>query len=120
MALYGFFGDGELLGDVAVGAAFDDAGDDFELAWCEAVGLAFGNGRGLGGEFVERAEQVGDALAADPVIAGEDGAQGVGEVAGYGVLEDDAAGADLEGFDDLLGGDGGGEQDDFDARGSCS
>jgi hypothetical protein len=67
-------------------------------------------------ELVQGLEEVGDALSADPVIAAEDGAQGLGEVAGDGVLEDDAAGADLQGLNDLLGGDGAGEHDDLDAR----
>ena len=116
VALHGFFGDGELLGNVLVRAALDDAGDDFELARGETVGLALGLGGCFLHEVVKSAEEVDDALAADPVVAGEDGAQGLGEIAGDGVLEDDAAGADLKSFNDLLGGDGGGEQDDLNAR----
>ena len=74
--LDGLFADGELLGDVLVAAAFDDAGDDFEFARGEAVGLALGHSRGLLHQGVERGDQIDDALAADPVVAGEDGAQG--------------------------------------------
>ena len=117
VTLDGFFADSELLGDVLVAAAFDDAGDDFEFAWGEAVGLALGCGGGLLHEGVERGDEIDDALSTDPVVAGEDGAQGAREVAGKCVLEDDAPGADLQGFDDLLGGDGAGEHDDLDARG---
>ena len=113
----GFFGKGELLGDVAVGAAFNDAADDFHFAGGEAVGLLLGGG-GLLHEGVEGADEVDDALAADPVVACHHGADGGLEVVGEGVLEDDAACADLQGFDDLLGGDGGGEEDDFDRAGA--
>ena len=102
-----------------VAAAFDDAGDDFELARGQAVGLALGHGRGLLHQLAQGAQQVDDALAADPVVAGEDGAQGVGEIAGDRILQDDAAGADLQRFDDLLGGDSGGQQHDLDARRSA-
>ena len=38
------------------------------------------------------------------------------QVAGKGVFQDDAAGADVERFNDLLGGDGRGEKDDLDSR----
>ena len=44
VALHGFFAQVELLGDVAVAATFNDAADDFELAWREAVGFALGGG----------------------------------------------------------------------------
>ncbi len=70
VALDGLFTERELPGDVAVAAAFDDAGDDFELARGEAVGLALGDGGGLGLELVQRLQQVGDALPADPVVTG--------------------------------------------------
>ena len=75
VALHRLFADGELLGDVLVAAAFNDAGDHFELARREAVGLALGHGRGLLHQIVQRRDQIGDALAADPVVAGEDRAQ---------------------------------------------
>ena len=63
---------------------------------------------------MEGGDEVDDALAADPVVAAEDGFDGGLEVVGEGVFEDDAAGADVQGLDDLLGADGGGEQDDLD------
>ena len=106
VALHGLFADGELLGDVALRAAFDDAADDFEFARREAVGLLLGHGRGLLHQVVQRGDQVDDALAADPVVAGEHGPQAFTRCAGHGVLEHDAACADLQRFDDLLGGDG--------------
>ena len=58
VTLHGLFADRELLGDVLVGAAFDDAGDDFELAWSEAVGLLLRHGRGLLHEVVQSGETV--------------------------------------------------------------
>ncbi len=82
----------------------------------EAVGLALGDGGGLLHELAQGLEQVDDALAADPVVAGEDGAQGWVRSPATDILEQDAAGADLQRLDDLLGGDGGGEQNDLDAR----
>ena len=55
VALYGLFAEAELLGDVAVAAAFYDATDDFEFARGEAVGFALGTA-GLLHELVQRAE----------------------------------------------------------------
>src|ERR1700733_1321571 len=116
VAFHGLFADGELFGDVLVAAAFDDAGDDLELARGQAVGLALGDGCSLLHELTEGTQEVYYALAADPVVTGEDGSQGVGEIAGDRVFQDDAARADLQRFDDLLRGDSGGEQNDLDAR----
>ena len=113
VALDGFFAEVELLGDVAVAASLDDGADDFKLAGGEAVGLALRD-LGLLHEVVEGGDEVDDALAADPVIAAEDGADGGLQVVGEGVFEDDAAGADVQGLDDLLGGDGGGEEQNLD------
>ena len=118
VALDGFFAEVELLGDVAVAASLDDGADDFKLAGGEAVGLALRD-LGLLHEVVEGGDEVDDALAADPVIAAEDGADGGLQVVGEGVFEDDAAGADVQGLDDLLGGDGGGEEQNLD-RGRTS
>ena len=113
VAFDGFFAEAELLGDIAVGAAFDDAADDFHFAGGKAEGFAVGDG-GLLHELVKSADEIDDAAASDPVIAAGDGANGGGDVLGDGILNNDAAGADLEGLDDLLGADGAGEQDDFD------
>jgi len=44
VTLDGFFAEAELLGDVAVGAAFDDAADNFHFARGEAEGFAVGDG----------------------------------------------------------------------------
>src|SRR5215472_1539531 len=116
MALDGLFADRELLGDVLVRAALYDAGDDLEFARCEAVGLLLRHGRGLLHEIMQRREQIHDALAADPVVAGENGAQALAEVAGDGVLEHNAACADLQRLDDLLRGNEAGEEHDLHAR----
>ena len=59
---------------------------------------------------MECGDEIDDALAADPVIAGMDGADGGLQVAGESVFEHDAARADLQGLNDLLRGDGGGEK----------
>ena len=40
VALHGFFAESELLGDVAIAAAFNDASDHVKFARSEAVGLA--------------------------------------------------------------------------------
>ena len=69
VALDRLFRDVELACDVLVAAAFDDALDDFQFARRQPVGLAFGNGGGLLHQLVQGLEQVGDAFAADPVIA---------------------------------------------------
>uniref|UniRef100_E6QIA4 Uncharacterized protein n=1 Tax=mine drainage metagenome TaxID=410659 RepID=E6QIA4_9ZZZZ len=113
VALDGLFAEAELAGDVAVAASLDDAADDFKFARGEAEGFALRRS-GLLHEAVERADKVDDALAADPVVASDDSADGGLEVVGKSVFEDDAAGTDLERFDDLLCGDGGGEEDDLD------
>ena len=67
---------------------------------------------------MKSADEVDHALAADPVIATKDGANGGLQVAGEGVFEDDAAGADVQGLDDLLRGDCGGEEENLD--GGCA
>ena len=85
MALHGLFRDGVLLRDVLVAAAFDDAGDHFELARGEAVGLALGDGGGLLHQLVQGGKEVGDAFSADPVVAREDSTKGLREVPGDGV-----------------------------------
>ena len=115
VALHGLFTERELPGDVAVAAAFDDCSDDFEFARGEAVGFVLGRG-GLLHQVVERGNQVDDALAADPVIAADDGADGGLQMAGEGVFKHDAAGTDVEGFNNLLRGDGGGEKENLDGR----
>ena len=105
VALDGLLAQAELLGDVAVAAAFHDA----------ALGFVLGRG-GLLHQVVERGNQVDDALAADPVIAADDGADGGLQMAGEGVFKHDAAGTDVEGFNNLLRGDGGGEKENLDGR----
>ena len=82
-------------------AAFDDAAHHFELARSEPVGLALRHG-GLLHQVVQGRDQVHDALAADPVIAGENGADGGLQMVGERVLEHDAARADVQRLDDLL------------------
>jgi hypothetical protein len=115
VALHGFFAEGELLGDVAIAAAFNDASDDVEFARGEAVGFAL-RGLCLTHEVMQSGDEIDDALAADPIVAGIHGANGGVEASCQSVFEDDAAGADVERFNDLLGGDGGREQNDFDGR----
>ena len=105
MAFDGFFAECELFGDVAVGAAFDDAAHDFEFTRSEPVSLALWYD-GLLHEVVQGGNQVDDAFAADPVIAAIDGANRCLQVAGKGIFEHNAASADVQGFNDLLGGDG--------------
>ncbi len=122
VAFDGLFGDLEGVGDVFVGAAVGDAADDFKLARGEVEGARLGAAGGLLGELVvqlmEGGDEVFDAAAADPVVAVEDGADALLEVRGGGLLEDDAARAELEGFHDLLGGGDAGEQDDLDVAGA--
>jgi len=115
MALHGLFDQGELLGDIAIAATLDDATDDFHLAWSEAIGFSLGHGSLLH-QVVKSGDQVDDALSADPVISRENGANGDLEVTGKGVLKDNAAGADVQGLNNLLGGDGGGEEENLDGR----
>ena len=112
VALHSFLAQSELFCNVAVAAAFHDAAHHFKLAGGETVGLALRH-HGLLHEVMKGRNQVDHALAANPVIAPEDGADGRLQVAGERVFEHDAAGADVQGLDDLLGGDRGGEQQDF-------
>jgi hypothetical protein len=112
VALYGFLAECELLGDVPVAAAFYDAADNLELARREAIGLLLRR-RGLLHEIVQRGNKIDDALAADPVVTGADGANGGLEMPGESVFEDDAASTDVESLDDLLGRNGRGEQQDL-------
>ena len=109
MALDGLFTERELLGDVAVAAALDDAADHFKLARGEAVGFALRHGSLLH-ELVERGDKIDDALAADPIIARVNGADGSLQMAGERIFEYDAARADMQRLNDLLGGDGGSEK----------
>ena len=69
---------------------------------------------GLAHEVVQGRDEIDDALAADPVVAREDRANRRMQVAGKGVFEDDAARANVERLDDLLGGDGRGKENDLD------
>ena len=114
MPLDGLFGDGELLGNVLIGAALNNAGDDLELARGEAEGLLFGDGGCLGHQSMKSGEEICDALAADPIIAREHGAEGLAQIPGHGVLKDNATSADLQCFNNLLRGDGAGQQNDLD------
>src|SRR5581483_5006157 len=113
MALDCFFAEAELFGDIAVAAAFYDAADDFEFARREAVGLGLRR-RGLLHQVVQGRNEIDDALATDPIIAGGDSTNGGLEMTRESVFENDTARADVQSFDDLLGGDGGGEQKDLD------
>src|ERR1700722_18876252 len=110
--LHSFFADAELLGDITIAAAFHDAANHFQLTGRQAIGFAFGN-RSLLHQFMEGANQVHHAFATNPIIARGYGPDGGGEVVGEGVLKHNAAGADLQRFDDLLGGDGAGEEQDL-------
>ncbi len=56
MAFDGLFAESELLGDVAVAAALDDATHNFKLARGEAVGFALRHG-GLLHEIVQERRQ---------------------------------------------------------------
>ncbi len=67
--LHGLFADGELLGDVLVAAAFDDAGHDLKLPRRQPVGLALGVDGSFFISALQRRYKVCDAFAADPVIA---------------------------------------------------
>jgi len=106
MALDSFFAQSELLGDVAVGATFDDATDDLELTRGEAVRFPLRDG-GLLHQVMQSRDEIDHALAANPVVAGVDGADSSLQVAGERVFEHDAARTDVERFNDLLRGDSG-------------
>src|ERR1700733_5290037 len=112
MALHRLLADTELLGDITIAATLYDAANHFQFPGREAIGFALGNGSLLH-ELVQCAHQVDHALAADPVIPGGDGPYGGGKVVGQGVFEHDATGAYLQGFNDLLGGDGAGREQDL-------
>ena len=68
MPFHRFFADAELLGDVAIAAAFHDAAHHFQLARRQPIGLALGNG-GLLHQLMQRANQVHHPLAANPIVA---------------------------------------------------
>ena len=107
VALDGLFAQIELPGNVPIAATLDDATHHFKLTVREAISLARGQG-GLLHQVVKRGDKIAHALAADPVVAGEDDANGGLEMAGKSVLDDNAAGANLQRLNDLLSGDGGG------------
>ena len=112
VALDGFLTQRELLGDIAIAAAFHDAPDHFKLARREAVSFALRNG-GLLHQVVQRGHKIDDALAADPVIARVHGSNGSLQMAGDGIFEHDTARADVQCLDDLLRGDSGGKKQDL-------
>ena len=92
----GFDGDDELFGDLAVGEAVGDEGEDFAFAFGEAVeavlGFAFGGALDVVGEDV-----AGDG-GGEVGFAGGGGADAFDEVFGGGVFEDVAAAAGAEDF----------------------
>src|ERR1700761_9148192 len=109
VALNGLFADTELLGDIAIAATLYDAAHDFQLPRRQSIGLALGYGSLLH-ELVQGANQVDHALAANPVISRRNRADGGREMVSQCILEDDTAGANLQRFNNLLGGDGAGQQ----------
>jgi hypothetical protein len=115
MPLYGFLAQSELLGDIAVAATFHDATNHFKLPWSEPVCFALRDS-GLLDQVMERGNQVDHALSTYPIVSIEHGPYGSLQVADKGVFEHDSASADLERFNDLLGGDGGGEKENLDRR----
>ncbi len=112
MALDCFFTERELLGNVAVAAALNNTTHNFKLARGEAVGFTLGHG-GLLHELVESSDEVNDALATDPIIAGVNSSDGGLQMVREGVFEDDATGADMQGLDDLLRSNSGSKKQDF-------
>jgi hypothetical protein len=113
VAFYRFLAERELLGDVAVTAAFYDATNNVEFARGEAVGFAL-RWLGLAHEVMQGRDEVHYTLAADPVITGIDSANGCVERASEGIFQDNAACADVERLNDLLSSNGGGKKDNFD------
>src|SRR5271168_621365 len=91
--------DGELLGDILVAAAFDDAGDHLKLTWREAIGLALWNGRRRLHQGVQRRYEVRDSFAADPVVTREHRTERTRQVACNRVFQHDASGSNLQSFD---------------------
>ena len=91
MALDGLFTQVELFCDIAIAASFNNAAHHFKLARSKAVGLVLGHGCLLH-QIVESRDQVDNALAANPVVAGRDGADGGLQMAGQGVFEQDLDG----------------------------
>src|ERR1700739_2170363 len=75
VALHGFLAERELLGDVAVAAAFDDAAHHVEFARGETVGLALGR-LGLAHQIMQGRNKIHYTLAANPIVTGIDGADG--------------------------------------------
>ena len=92
----GFDGDDELLGDLAVGEAVGDEGEDFAFAFGEAVeavaGFAFG------GALHVVAEDVAGDGGGEVGFAGGGGADAFDKFFGGGVLENVAAAAGAEDF----------------------
>ncbi len=115
VALHGLLAERELLGDIAIAAAFHDATHHVEFARGQAVGLALRR-LGLAHQLVQRRDQVHDTLAADPVVTGIHRANGRVQRARQGIFQHNAARADVQRLDNLLSRDGGSEKHDLDGR----
>jgi hypothetical protein len=107
----GRLGDEERLGDLGVGEAAGDVGEDLEFALAEfgEVGRCAGGGCGAAHELFDEAARDGGG---EKGVAGGDGADGVGELLGADVLDEKAAGAGLHGLVDVLVEVEGGEDED--------
>ena len=81
----GFFAQPELFRDVAVAAALDDAADYLHFARGKAEGLTLRNSC-LFHQIMQCADQIHDAPAADPVIAGDNCTDRTREMVGQGRL----------------------------------
>ena len=100
MGFDGGVGDEELCGDFGVGEAACDEGEDFVFAWCE-----FDEGARGGGWFCgacELADQAFGDGGGDERVAGGGDSDGRGELFGWDVFEEEAAGAGAECFVDVF------------------
>lgn len=115
VALDCLFAESELFGDIPVAASFHDATDHLELARSQPVGFLLRRRRLLH-QVVQGRNKIYDAFAADPVVAGANGADGGLQMAGQRIFQHNTTSANMERFDDLLGCDGGGQEQDLYGR----
>ena len=109
VTLYRLFTERELFRNITVAATLDDATHHLKFARGETVSLALRHG-GLLHQVVERRDEIDDALAADPIVARMNGADGRLQMIRERVFENDSAGADMQSFDYLLRCYGGGQK----------
>src|SRR3974390_2572232 len=118
MALYGLLAQIELLCDVTIAAALDDATNHVKLSRREPVSLALGCGC-LAHQLVKCGDQVDDPFSTYPVVTGEDRTNGGMQCTSQRILQDDSACSYVKSLDDLLRRKGGSEQEDLHRRRSA-